>query len=488
MSPESARFQIKTSAGSAREVIALSAPLMIAHMSMSMMWVVDTFLMGRVGNAEQGAVGLGGVFFWTAVCFFAGTLTVVNVLVAQDFGAGQRDLARHVRTGLLLVVPMSAAIVGLACLVPDGLNLMHVTDAARPHAQTYLQIRLFGAPVMLIGFVLTNYLRGVGDMVTPMVVAIAANVFNAILSIILVFGLFGVPAMGVAGAAIGSVVASGFEALLYAAVYLTGERARAHGSRIARVPSHHDVRRFLVIGSPIGVAWLFEMVAWTSFAIYAGSRPADELAAHTVLFQITGFCFMPALAIGIAASTLVGQYLGASRGDLAKRSARNAAYLGVGYMAAISAVLVLLRGPLMSAFSKDPAVIALGGTLAILAAIYQPFDGFGSVAQGILRGAKQTAVPTIIMLGSGMFVFIPLVWFLGEYKQMGVTGAWIAAVVHVVFAAVLVGIAAMRSRACSRATQDIPRQSVCQEFNGCEDGSATIMHAGGVPNSATPVA
>ncbi|MFW5739602.1 MAG: MATE family efflux transporter [Myxococcota bacterium] len=432
-----------------REVFALAAPLIIAHLSQSMMWVVDTFLMGRVGNAEQGAVGLGGVLFWAAVCFFAGSITVVTILVAQDFGAGRGDLARHVRTGLLLAVPMSAAVLAMSPFVPEGLSLMRVTEQTRPHAETYLQIRLLGAPLMLGGFVLTSYLRGIGNTFTPMLVVIAANVFNAVVSIVLVFGLLGLPAMGVAGAAWGSVAAAALEASLYALLYLFGRDARAHGSRHLALPTRKDIVDFLTIGAPIGVAWLFEMVAWTAFSIYAGTRPPIELAAHTVLFQVTGFCFMPAMGLGVAASTLVGQYIGAKRPELARKSGRNAMALGVGYMIVVGCALALLREPLMRAFNEDLAVVMLGSTLAIIAAVYQPFDGFAIVAQGVLRGAKQTVVPTIIMLGSGLFVFIPLVWFLGNQRSMGVTGAWIAAVVHVVVVAVLVGIAVMRSRARS---------------------------------------
>ena len=127
-------FRIGQHAGSVREVFALAAPLIIAHLSQSMMWVVDTFLMGRVGNAQQGAVGLGGVLFWAAVCFFAGTITVVSILVAQDFGAGRSDLARHVRAGLLLVVPMSIIVLSMGPFVPEALGCMQVTEEARPHA------------------------------------------------------------------------------------------------------------------------------------------------------------------------------------------------------------------------------------------------------------------------------------------------------------------------------------------------------------------
>ncbi len=84
--------------------------------------------MGRVGNAEQRAVGLEGVLFWAAVCFFSGTTTVVNILVAQDYGAGKKDLAQYVRTGFTLVLPMSLAISLIFPFIPNGLELMHVTD------------------------------------------------------------------------------------------------------------------------------------------------------------------------------------------------------------------------------------------------------------------------------------------------------------------------------------------------------------------------
>jgi MATE family multidrug resistance protein len=121
-------------------------------------------------------------------------------------------------------------------------------------------------------------------------------------------------------------------------------------------------------------------------------------------------------------------------------------------MLIVGLALALLREPLMLVFNQDASVVALGATLALIAALYQPFDGFGIIAQGVLRGAKQTAIPTFIMLGSGLFVFIPLVWLLGSHQGMGIRGAWIAAVVHVIVVAVLVGIAVLRSKICSETT------------------------------------
>jgi Na+-driven multidrug efflux pump len=201
---------------------------------------------------------------------------------------------------------------------------------------------------------------------------------------------------------------------------------------------------------PIGLAWLFEALAWTAFSVYSGTRPPGELAAHAILFQITGLCFMPAAAVGHAAATLVGQYMGAKRRDLARRSAYSALAVGVAYMAIVGSALAASRVPLMRAFNPTPEVVMLGASIALIAALYQPFDGFGIVVQGVLRGAGQTFVPTAVMFASGLFVFIPLVWWLGERQGLGIRGAWFAALAHVVVVSGLLAFAVMRSKPCVR--------------------------------------
>ena len=430
--------------GTAREVLSFAAPIMLSNLSLSIMWLVDTLIMGRVGTAEQGAVGFGGTLVWALYCFFAGTMTVVNIVVAQDHGAGRSDTARHVRTALVLLVPMGMALLALRGIVPAGLRWLGAAPAIRPLAQLYIQIRLYAAPFGLGTFVLTSYLRGLGDTVTPMIVTLGANVLNAVLAVALVFGLVGLPPMGVAGAAWATAIACTVECCAYLGVFLLGRRSQAHGARELRWPSGQELGRFLALGLPIGMSWLFEMVAWTAFAAYAATRAPNELAAHTILYQVTSFCFMPAVAIGVAASTLVGRYMGAERPDLAWRSAVRSLGIAIAYAAAIGLGMVVLRRPLVEAFSPDPAVLAVGAVLALVAGCYQPFDAFGIVCQGVLRGAGKTAVPTFVMLGSGLLVFVPLVWILGEAASLGVVGAWTAALAHVLCVALVLGTIVLR--------------------------------------------
>lgn len=445
MNRNTLKFEIPRHAGSIREVIGLSVPLMIAHTSQSLMWVVDTFLMGRLGSAEQGAVGFAGNIGWAFTCFFAGTLTVISVLVAQDFGAGRHDLARHVTTGLFLCLPMSLLLLLAIPWVPEGLDLMGVTEQAREHAEVYLTIRLYSTPVVLSIFVLSSFLRGIGDMVTPMVVVLISNVANVVFSVLLVFGLAGLPKMGVAGAAWGTVIASIIELALYATAFA---RRRARQSRIPRyrmMPTLGQIRHFLQLGLPIGGAWILEMVSWSALTIYAGTRPVHEFAAHAILYHITEFCFMPTVAIGIGASTLVAQYIGAQRFDLARKSARSAMAFGIGYMSTIGGAMALWRYPMVQLFNQDMAVIPVGCTIALIAALYQPFEGFSLVAQGVLRGAHNTIMPVKIMFFAGLFVFLPLLWYLAIVREGGIYGAWIAVVIYMVAIAILTAVALSKS-------------------------------------------
>lgn len=445
MSRNTLKFEVPHHAGSIREVISLSVPLMIAHTSQSLMWVVDTFLMGRLGSAEQGAVGFAGNIGWAVTCFFAGTLTVISVLVAQDFGAGRRDLARHVTTGLLLCIPMSLLLLLAIPWVPEGLDLMRVTEQAREHAEVYLTIRLYSTPVVLSIFVLSSFLRGIGDMMTPMVVVLISNIANIVFSTLLVFGLAGLPKMGVAGAAWGTVIASTIELALYVRAFIKRRARQAPVPHYWIIPSPGQFRRFLQLGLPIGGAWILEMISWSALTVYAGTRPIHEFAAHAIIYNVTEFCFMPTVAIGIGASTLVAQYIGADRFDLARKSAKSALIFGIGYMTTIGGALALLRYPMVQLFTQDMAAIPVGCTIALIAALYQPFEGFSLVAQGVLRGTHNTIVPVRIMFVAGLLVFLPFLWFLAIVRKGGIYGAWIAVVIYMVSIAIMTAVALSRS-------------------------------------------
>ncbi|HPM75774.1 MAG TPA: MATE family efflux transporter [bacterium] len=424
--------------GTVGEVLTLAAPLVVSFVSFSLMGVVDTLVMGRVGTPEQGAVGLGAMLTWGLAVVFTATLTAVNTFVAQDYGAGNHHrISGHVRTAAFLIPLFTVLVWALIPLLPAMIRILGSDPAVAPHILAYMNVRIMGVPFLFVNFTLTSFLRGLGDMRTPMVVTIVANIVNAALTIWFVFGGWFVPAMGVPGAALGSLIGGICEALLYLAIYFDERRHRLYRTRTLGLPTLREIGRFLKVGMPIGFAWAFDMFAWMLFSIYASTLQPAALAAHMIIFQIIHFSFLPAAAVGVVGTTLVGQYLGAQRVDLAKRSAWWTIRIGVGYMTLMGLTMALTREHLIAAFNADPAVVFIGGRLLLLAAIFQPFDGIGMTITGALRGAGDTRAPMLIMLGCATLVFMPGVYLLGIHLKYEIFGAWTAAVIYVITLGIL---------------------------------------------------
>jgi len=430
---------VKEGSGSAKEVFVTAAPIIVSVISFSLMGMVDTIIMGRVGTVEQGATGLGGMLSWGLCALFTGTLTAVNTFVAQDYGARNFDVLRRYVHSAALLVPFFSGLVFLTIpLFPIVLKLLGTSPEVEPEVVKYLSIRILGAPFLFTIYVITGFVRGLGDMKTPMIITIIANVVNAVLAVTLVFGYFGFPAMKVEGAATASLIAGGVEAALYLFAYFGRKNNALYKTRAWAAPRLDDAKRLLTLGLPIGFSWMFDMAAWTLFSIYAATLAPEALAAHMIIFQIIHFSFLPAVAFSIAGTTLVGQYIGARRVDLAEKSAKWTFFLGVGYMTLAGATMALLRYPLMNAFNPDPKVVAIGAVLVLIAAVFQPFDAVGIVSMGILRGAGDTKFPLLTIIICSLTIFLPGVYYFAEYLRMGIVGAWIGALCYIVIFGVVI--------------------------------------------------
>ena len=424
---------ITEQSGTSGELFRFALPMMVAFVSFTIMGVVDTVIMGKVGTAQQGGVGLGMNLTFGLMSLFTGTMGAVNTFVAQAYGAGKYNtLKRPVIVAMTLIWPISFFVWLIVPFIPELVDLMQTNSASRPHVISYMSVWFFGAPFMMLTFVLSGFLRGLGDMKTPMLVTVLANGFNICLDIIFVFGYGPIPAMGTKGAALATVMAMFLAAAMYLREYLSAQHNADFGTRQWVWVGLDEIRHFLKVGLPIGGAWFVEMLAWSLMTIYIASIDPAGLAAHTIVWQCLHFAFMPTVAVSIAAMTLVGQYLGAESIPLAKRSARLSIFWGVAFMALVGFVFAFCGRFLVGLFTVDPAVIELGRKLLFIAAFFQIFDALGITTSGVLRGAGDTRYPLIVQLVSAWVVFIPLTFILGKWLGYGVIGAWIAALVFII--------------------------------------------------------
>jgi len=391
------------------------------------MTVVDTWFMGRIGSSAIGGVGLGGIAAFTSVCFGFGLLRAVKVLCAQAVGAGERHkLPTTVGAGLVtagLIAVLSLLIgLGLLLLLPRFAGAGETTSIAKQ----YLQIRLCGTPVVLASVALREARYGVSDSRSPMVAALTANLVHVPLNYLLMF----VVGFGFKGAAYATLSVQALElALLWLA-------QRPDGFGLSRV-APRDVLEVMRIGVPVGLEFFLGVSAFSLLVILVSRMGNAQLAAHQIALQVTHVSFMPALAIGEAASVLSGNAVGAREDQRVGPIALTAFTVAGAYAAFCAVLFVLLARTIFGAFTADAAVIHVGVQLLHVAALFQVSDAVNIVARSVLRGTGDVRFPALISVSSSWLFVPPLTFWLGMQHGMGAVGGWWALTVEITATGVL---------------------------------------------------
>jgi len=422
-----------TSPGSLSEVARLAYPVILTQLSMTTMGVVDSAMVGRLGASELAAVGFGGVWIWTVFCGFVGTATGVQTFVAQHHGAGEPTrCGAWTWQGVWVMTPLTivAALLVTWRLEPL-LGLLGPSAELRPLAAQYMSIRAFGAVGLCIATVFSSFFRGIGDTRTPLYATLLVNVLNAVLDYGLIFGRLGLPAWGVSGAA----TATALSEWVFAVIMVTRATRPHLRGRYATGPvrpRRDDQRRLLRMGLPIGGQWALEMASFATFLTLVARMGDASMAASQAFIALLSLSFMQAVGIGIAVSTLVGQYVGARDPASATRSFASAQKLTLALSGTIAILFVAVPDRLMGVFTHDPEVLALGRPLLLVGAVFQFFDAFGIVADGALRGAGDTRIPFLVRFALAWGLFVPLAWWLGVHRGGGLTAAWIGGAIYVI--------------------------------------------------------
>lgn len=415
------------------QVIQLAYPVILSMLAITLMGVTDTIFMGWVSTAAQGGVGLGGILSWACASFFVGTLTVINTFVAQLYGANEHDrcgsIAWH---GMLIVLFFTIIIESLASHIPRLVAVFGTPEEVALIASRYAFIRLVGTPLHLIETCITSFMRGIGDTRTPMKVALSMVLVNIPLNYWLIFGGLGLPPLGPAGAAYATVITAGIGVFILIFLFCRREMRVRFNTQIPNQWSRTTLTSMLKIGVPIGVGWVLEMATWAIFTAFISKLGKEALAAHNIVLQVIHVSFMPGVAFSVAATTLVGQGIGAQDWDSAERHGSAALKIAMFYMLLMGLIFLGFGKIIATGFNRDPVVVHIASQIFILAAAFQAFDAMGMVCGGILRGAGDTRFPMIISITYSWLVFLPLVWLLGFFFHWGALGSWFGATVYIV--------------------------------------------------------
>ncbi len=401
----------------------LAGPIVGAELGWIAMGLVDIAMVGRLGPAAIGAVGVGSVLCFAVVVFGIGMLLGLDPLVARAHGRGRHDECRRWLVqggglGVLLAMPLTLA----AGAVAATLGAWGMDPAVRELAAPYFAIVLWSVLPLLLYTAFRRYLQAIGLAAWVTAALVTANAINAGANWVLIFGHLGAPALGVDGAAWATVVSRAYLALFLAVVVLRRERGAARGwPRL----EWRRLRRLAVLGLPAAGQVTLEFGVFAVVTALAGRLDPAMLAAHQIVLNVAGVTFMVPLGIGAAGAVRVGHAVGRRDPGAARRAGWAALALGAGFMSGAALLFVLAPQTILRPFTGDPGVIGAGVTLLLVAAFFQLFDGLQAVATGVLRGLGDTRTPMLWNLAGHWLVGLPVGYWLCFVAGWGVVGLWV---------------------------------------------------------------
>ncbi len=407
-----------------RALVALALPVAVVQMGLVAQGLVDTAMVGRVDAVELGAVTLGNLYFFSVAVFGMGLLFALDPLVSQAFGAGDRDAIEvAIQRGLVLSVGLAAVTSVLLALAEPVFILLRQPEEVVPVAAAYARTQIPGMLPFYAFIVFRQVLQAVGRVAPVVWTILLANVLNAFLNWILIFGNMGAPALGAVGSGWATAISRWFMWLCALGLgwrLLTPYLQRMRRDLFVAGPFKRIVR----LGSPIGLQLFLEFGAFGAIGILMGWLGTVAIAGHQIALSLAAFAFMIPLGISQAAAILVGRAVGRGDPAAARRSAGGAVLVCCLVMAATAAVFLGLPGVLAGQFTTEPRVAAVAAGLIPVAGMFQLFDGLQVVCTGALRGVADTMRPMIYnMLGFWLFG-MPLSLWLGFRLDMGPEGLW----------------------------------------------------------------
>ena len=437
--PSQSQTPSRSFADELRQLLRLGLPIAMVQLGMTALNFVDIALLGHHDEASLPAMALGNTLAWGAMVFCMGAVTAIDPLLSQAVGArDQEAIPRLLGRGLLLAVLLALPAALLLLPAATWLELSGQSATLIPEAANYARLQALGILPFLWYAVLRSFLSAHARVWPQVLTIVAGNLANLALDWVLIFGKFGVPAMGATGAALATVACRWLMlfGLLWFGFADLGPPLRALRTAAVRSAAFAlaPLWRLLRLGAPIGAQFLLEMGVFGATALLIGNLDANaadgsggsgpRLAGHQIALQLASLSFMVPLGLGMAASVRVGWAIG--RGDhAAVRRACGAALLaGAAVMSGFMLLFLLCPGTLAGLITAQPEHLAVAALLIPIAGVFQIGDGVQVVAIGCLRGLGDVRSPMLANVLGFWVIGLPLGCWLAFTREQGPAGFW----------------------------------------------------------------
>lgn len=435
----------------ARTILKLSGPIVLAQLTQTLMYFVDTVMAGRYSAVDMAAIAVASGLWFPVVMTMQGLLLALTPIVAQYYGSKQTKPVTHFTLqAMYLAMALAAALFIVMMYVHVPIDLLSMDETLRQKSLDYLYYVSFGLFPAAGYMVVRSMFEGIGNTKASMWISFVGILVNIPANYIFIYGKFGMPALGGAGCGIATAlvfVAMFIAILLYGWFSRTTRRYRVHPDSY-RVHLK-DIWQIVCIGTPIAFSIFFEVTLFACIPLAIVHLGPIMVAGHQIAQNYSGIVFMLPLSLGMATTIRVGHLVGQQSLTELKKAVSTAIVLAVLMSFVIASLTFILRSHIAGLYSPDATVIALAASLLILACVYQVSDAIQVVSACALRGMKVTKPVFFITfiaywpIGFGLGAVLGLTNWLVE--PMGAHGFWIGIIVGLSVAAVMLAFILKRT-------------------------------------------
>lgn len=421
-----------------KSIFKLALPVIISQVGGMTVGLADTIMVGQLGDTQLAAVAFSNSLSWVIFMFGMGLAMGLTPLVGRAYARkDNKRMGSLLKNALYVNVALGVVFTLVILCLSLLMHKMGQDPAILFDARKYIMFQVMSALPIMIFSTFKQFLEGIGNTTYSMVITVSANLINIFLNYLLIYGKWGFPEMGAAGAGASTFISRIYMVVLFLILMLKKEQYRqylryAYKSTISKF----RMRRLLNVGVPIAGQLSIEMGAISLMAIAIGTLGATSLAGHQVAINIPSLSFMVVTGLASATTIIVSQNYGLRLFGQIRKTLTAAMHIVLAYMILSSIVIMSLATPISQIFTTDPAVVKIAAYLLLFGSAFQISDGVQGIILGALRGLMVVKRPMFYAIGTYIFVGTPVGYLCAFVLGMGPSGVWVAFIVCLTLLAV----------------------------------------------------
>ena len=419
-----------------KKILQVALPAIAGLSTQMVVSLVDSAMVGRLEEATYAlaAMGIGVLATWALISFFSSLATGIHVIVARKFGQGDYTACGNtLNNSLLVAVVLGTVVASIGIFFAFDISSFFASDpTVAEYASEYIFYRFLGIPLFLISVSYRGFYFGISKTKIFMISGLVTNLLNIIFNYIFIYGTLGFPKMGLAGAGLGSTLATSFDLFFYTFIILLPAYRNKFRNFYNFRFDWQIIKAIFRISLPVSFQNIFILLGFLIFVAITGIIGIKEQAATQVVISTLFISFLPCFGFGIAVQTLVGNNLGAGKYNLAKIYGFETAKIATLYTFFLGIIFMTIPKVVILLITTDQEIIEAAAPALRIAGFAQIFYAVGVVLANGLQAAGRTFFVMKAEVVANLIIFVPISYLLGVTFEFGLLGAWLALPVYII--------------------------------------------------------